>query len=248
MDQIYISKERPPGFEVGAPVVLKPLTEEGAEIKPVHYNIKNLESVKVMIINKIFSELDDGVDNAIITGSFLEKGFQFNDVDIILIDNKKINAKKIEEHLNKIFGLNSHIITLDYSTLIKGLETDPIYQAMLSRCIAKKRLIFRYKNKINYKLLDLHLLKSKPLIENFDYLTGSQKYYITRNMIAIFLFLNNKIISNETIDFNMKKIFKEEPINIKQNIMINKTVFLKKYKRLYNKLFNIILEGLKNGS
>ena len=58
MDQIYIPKERPLGFEVGTSVVLKPLIEEEAEIKPVYYNIKNLESVKVTIIQKIFSELN----------------------------------------------------------------------------------------------------------------------------------------------------------------------------------------------
>jgi hypothetical protein len=142
--------------------------------------------------------------------------------------------------------LKFHIIPLDYPALLKGLETDPLYQAMLSKYIAKKRLIFRYKNKINYKVLDLHLLKSKPLIENFDYLTGNQKYDMTRNLIAIFLFLNNKRISNEIIDAIIKKLFKEKSINIKQNL-IDKIRFLKEYKKLYNNLFEKILKGIENG-
>lgn len=245
MDQVYIPKERPMGFELGAHVVIKPLAEED-EIKPVYFNVSNLEPLKVMIIEKIFSELSD-IENVIITGSFLERGFQFNDIDVILINDRKIDSKKIEQHLNKISGLNFHIIILEYPTLLKGLETDPLYQAMLSKYAAKKRLIFKYKNKINYKLLDLHLLKSKPLIENYDYLTGNQKYDMTRNVIAISLFLNNRKISNKIIDNEIKKLLKEETENIKQN-MIDKAVFLKEYKKLYNKIFNIILKGIENGS
>ncbi len=244
MDQIYIPKERPLGFELGTPVVIKPVVEE-EEIKPVYYNIDKLESVKVMVIQKIFSELNFA-DNIIITGSFLEKGFQFNDIDVILIGDKKIDSNKIETHLSKLFGLEFHIILLDYNALLKGLETDPLYQAMLSRYVAKKRLIFRFKNKINYKLLDLHLLKSKILMENFDYLTGNKKYDMTRNLIAIYLFLNNKKINNEAIDFNIKNLLKEESMNIKQNL-VDKTIFLKEYKNLYKKLFEIILKGIKNG-
>lgn len=246
MDQVYIPKERPMGFEIGMPVVIKSLREEES-VKPVYYNIERLEPIKSVIVQKILSELDS-MNNIIITGSFLERGFQFNDMDIILIDDRKIIPKKIERHLNKLFDLNFHVIVLDHNTLLKGLETDPVYQAMLSRCISKKRLIFKYKNKINYKLLDLHLLKSKPLAENFDFLTGSQKYGMARNMIAIFLFLNNKKISNKTIEGGIKKLLKEEPVNIRQNIVANKADFLREYKKLYNKLFQEILEGIKNGS
>ena len=245
MDQVYIPKDRPIGFEIGIPVVVKPLTEE-EEIKPIYYNIEKLGSAKVIIAQKIFSELNFA-DNIIITGSFLERGFQFNDIDILLIYNKKIDFRKVEQNLNKLFGLNFHVIALDYNTLLKGLEKDPLYQAMLSRYISKKRLIFRYKNKIDYKILDLHLLKSKPLIDNFDYLAGNQKYGMTRNMMAIFLFLNNKKISNKTIDSTIKKVLKEEPINIKENIIINKSIFLHEYKKLYKDLFKSILEGIKNG-
>ena len=246
MDQIYVPKERPLGFELGTPVVIKPLAEE-EEIKFVYYNIDRLESVKIIMMQKIFSELNFA-DNVIITGSFLENGFQFNDIDIILIDNKQIDAKKLERHLNRIFDLEFHIISLNYNALLKGLQTDPLYQAMLSRYVAKKKLIFRYKNKINYKILDLHLLKSRPLIENFDYLTGNQKYGMARNLISIFLFLDNKKISNEVIDYNIKKLLKEDLISLKQNVIINKNLFLKEYNSLYENLFKKILEGIKNGS
>ena len=245
MDQIYIPKERPLGFELGSPVAIKALVEE-EPIKPVFYNIKHLESVKVMIIQKIFSELN-AADNIIITGSFLEWGFRFNDIDLVLINGRKIDSKKIERHLNKLLDLNFHVVVLDYTTLLKGLETDPLYQAMLSKYVAKKRVILKFKNKINHKLLDLHLLKSKPLLENFDFLKGDQKYDMARNLIAIYLFLNNKKLSKESIDCAIKNLLKENPTNIKENI-IDKAVFLQEYKKLFNKLFKKILEGIKNGS
>jgi len=244
MDQIYVPKERPLGFEIGTHVIIKPTFEEEIT-KPVYYKVRNLEQIKVTIIHKIFSELSFA-DNAIITGSFLERGFQFKDIDVVLIDDRKIDSNKIGLHLSKLFGFEFHIIALDYPSLLKGLETDPLYQAMLSRCIAKKRLVLRYKNKINYKLLDLHLLKSKMLMGNFDYSTGNQKYDMARNLIAIYLFLDNKKIDNEAIDGTIKKLLKEEPISIKQNLA-NKTVFLKKYKNLHKNLFERILKGIKNG-
>ena len=246
MDQVYLPKERPMGFELGMPVIIKPAEEE-EEIRPIYHKVSNLEPLKISIMQKIFSELNFA-DNIIITGSFLERGFLFNDIDLILIDGKNMDAKKIEQYFNKLFDLNFHVIILDYITLLKGLETDPLYQAMLSRYAAKKKLVFRYKNKINYKLLDLHLLKSKPLIENFDYLAGKQKYHMARNLITIFLFLNNIKISNEIIDYNIKRLLKEDSVNLKQNIIINKNIFLKKYRSLYNNLLKRILEGIKNGS
>lgn len=242
MDQIYIPKERPVGFELGAVVVIKPLA--GKEANPVYYNIAGLEPIKVTVMQKIFQELSE-IDNFVITGSFLEKGFKFSDIDIILIDDRDLDAKKIGQRLSKALDLKFHVIKLSYSSLIKGLETDPLYQSMLSKCISKKRLIFKVKNKVNYRLLDLHLLKSKPLMGNFDFLAGNQKYEMARNLIAIYLFLNGKKVSIETIDLNIKKLLKEDASDIKQNF-VNKSVFLKEYKKLYGKLFNKILNPVAN--
>jgi len=84
-------------------------------------------------------------------------------------------------------------------------------------------------------------------MENFDYLTGNQKYGMTRNLIAIFLFLNNRKVSNEAINNEIKKLLKEKAESIKHNI-INKALFLKEFKGLYNKIFDRILDGVKNGS
>ena len=41
MDQIYIPKERMPGFELGAVVLIKPVLEK-AKPKPHYYGVSNL--------------------------------------------------------------------------------------------------------------------------------------------------------------------------------------------------------------
>ncbi|MEK6793081.1 MAG: hypothetical protein AABX95_04645, partial [Nanoarchaeota archaeon] len=86
MDQVYIPKNRI-GFDIGNYVIIKPLNLE-IEKKPLEkiyfYRIKNIVSIKLEIINEVFIIIDKYVqnyENIIITGSFLEEGFHFNDID-----------------------------------------------------------------------------------------------------------------------------------------------------------------------
>ncbi len=247
MDQVYIPKNRS-GFSIGSYVIIKPLeTKEIAE-KLYFYNVK-IEQVKIDIINKSISIIDKiaNADNIIITGSFLDEGFNFNDLDIILIAENKPNLEYITKEIRNKLGVKAHIIIIENKALIKGLSTDPLYQMMLSRCIAKKRFIYKQEYKINYKLLDLHLLKSKLLIDNFDHLNGNEKYYFIRNMIAISLYLKNKKISKGIVDKEITKYFSLNIDKIKQNI-IEKDSFLKKYKIIYKETFNKIMNGIEYGS
>jgi len=136
---------------------------------------------------------------------------------------------------------------MDNLSLIQGLSTDPIYQSMLSKCISKKRLIYNVKPKFNYKLLDLQLLRSKIILDNFDILSGREKYYYLQNMIAIWLFLKSKKITKDGINGKIKELFKLDTDKIKNNIL-DKKIFLKKYKEIYNKTFDEIMENIKNGT
>lgn len=253
MDQAYIPKNRQ-GFPIGSYVVIKPLETKNpieSAKKPYFYNVKTLEPLKLGIIGEIFKVLDKVVgdyDNIIITGSFLEKGFYFNDIDILIIKKEETNADKISDILNYSLGINAHLVFLDNNALLKGLSMDPLYQMMLNKCVSKKRFLYKIKYHIDYKILDIHLLKSKGLIGNFDELNGSDKYYLTRNMVAIMLYLKSRHISKEYIDSTIKTIFKLKDINeIKQN-MLNKGDYLKRYKSLYNKIFNNLMEQIKHGS
>jgi len=251
MNQIYLPKNHL-GFHTGNYVVIKPLIHENIRKieKPVFYHIDSLSPVKLQIIYGIFSVIDKNAhdfENIIITGSFLDHGFNFNDIDILLISEQKENIARLKGALEESLGIKVHIIQLSNEALKKGLTSDPLYENMLSKCISKKRIVFNIKRIINYQILDLHLLKSKPLIDNFDFFTGEEKYYLTKNMIAILLFIENKKISNDLIDKKIREIFQIDAEKIKQNLL-DKSSFLKKYKEIYNKIFNLITknEEVKN--
>ena len=250
MDQVYIPKNRR-GFDIGAYVVIKPIEIEKIIEKPFFYNIKQIEPIKIDLIMEILNNINkitDKYENVIITGSFLDEGFNFSDIDIIIVSEERLNKIQIKKGIEDTIKVKIHPVILNNRTLMDGLSIDPLYQLMLSRCIAKKRFIFKIDYKIDYKILDLHLLKSKLLIDNFDYLNGTEKYYLTRNMVAIFLYIKSKKINKEIVDKEIEKLFNIKSIQeIKQNIL-NKDEFLKLYKKIYNNTFNKIMENIKHGT
>ncbi|MBI1936149.1 hypothetical protein HYS31_06935 [Candidatus Woesearchaeota archaeon] len=245
MDQIYIPKERLPGFGLGTVVLIKPVLEK-PKPRPYYYKVKDIEPIKNIIIEEILNYFDQ-FDNVIITGSFLEKGFDFEDVDVLLISGKKSSINSFESHFEREFGIKLHITLISFESLLDGLSTDPLFQMMLSKFVSAKRIISNVKNEINYKLLDLHLLKSKALIDNFDFLTGNEKYKLARNLIAINLFMKNKKINAEIVNNEIDDYFgKGMAGNIKENLVDRE--FLNKYRKLYSQTFNKILDGIKNAS
>ena len=251
MDQIYIPKNRI-GLTSGSLVVIKPLIQEEhakLQLRGKHflYGVNKIESIKIEIINRVFSIIEKNtkeVKNIIIFGSFLEEGFYFNDLDILIISEKEISDRLLKAEISAEIGVKTHILQMTSEELIEGLKYDPLYLNMISRCVAKNRIVFNIKRKINAQLLDLNLLKSKTLIDNFDALSGREMYYLTKNMIAILLFIRRKNISSDSIDKEIKKIFKIDSGDIKEKIL-NKNKFLIKYKEVYEKIFKLII-GTKN--
>lgn len=240
MDQVYISKNRS-GFEVGSYVVITPALKK-QEASPYYYHTEKPEPIKIQIISEIFEFLDDS-ENAIITGSFLNKGFDFEDIDIVVINGTK---KPIEWFIADRFGIKSHIMNMTYESLRKGANTDPLFRMLLSRFVAKKRIFLKIESKINYKLLDIYLLKSKLLINNFDSFNGKEKYRLIRNTIAIKRFMESKKISDESVNKDINNCFgKDAAVKIKNNTF-EKNIFIKKYKVLHNELFEKIMMGIKN--
>jgi predicted nucleotidyltransferase len=243
MDQIYIPKNRE-GLEVGSIVVIKPLIEQKPKTKLYSYNTKSIEPIKIKIINEIMSNITKSIEceNIIITGSFLNQGFKFNDIDILIITDKKLNASKIKENLERKLQIKTDLLILDNKSLQQGLNTDPLYSNMLSKCISKNRIIYKKQREINYKLLDLHLLKSNLILTNFDNLTGNEKYNLTRNMVSILLFIDQKKLSNEKINEKITQLLKISINEIKENLL-DKKEFLTKYKQIYNNLYKRILNN-----
>lgn len=249
MDQIYLPKNRN-GFSSGTYVVIYPLNkiekreDESEKLKLFYYSTGKIEPVKIKIIEEIMEILDNKIENEniIITGSFLEKGFNFNDIDILIIHKDKTNISLLNKQLDELFGIKIHIIQLTNKELSSGLSTDPLYNLMLSKCVSKNRLIFNVKREINYKFLDLNLLKSKTLIDNFEILNGKEKYYFTMNMISILLFMQGRKLSREVINREIENSFNVEINDIKNN-MLNK-LFLDNFREIFNKTFNLILENI----
>ncbi|PIN77029.1 hypothetical protein COV15_03335 [Candidatus Woesearchaeota archaeon CG10_big_fil_rev_8_21_14_0_10_34_12] len=248
MDQIYIPKNRI-GLGIGEYVIILPLEKEitkskKIQFKPYFHDLKDIEPIKLKIIQEIFSIIEQiKPDNIIITGSFLEKGFRFNDIDILIITENSRDITLIKHKIEN-FGIKTHLIVLDNKTLISGLSTDPIYSLMLNRCVSKNRIIYKFQRKINPKFLDLTLLKSKTLLDNFEILNGDEKYYLTFNMISILLFLKEKKLAKEIIDKEIEKTFNVSIEKIRENL-IDKG-FLIKFRKVYNNTFDLIMERLKN--
>jgi len=256
VDQIYISKKRA-GFSIGEYVKITSLSnlhDRGLSLKekPFFYGLNKIEPIKIKISEEVFDLIENEIEtqNIIITGSFLDTGFNFKDLDILIItkqikmQNEEHFQKIIEERITSNIGIKPHIIFIDNKSLIEGLSTDPLYQSMLSRCISKKRVIYKTEaKKINYKLLDLQLLKSKIVLDSYDSLMGEEKYYYLQNLISIYLFLKSGKITKDSVENEIKKNF-EDKKTIRYG-SINKKEFLKKYKKIYNQTFDLVMDKIK---
>ena len=251
MDQVYIPKNRY-GLSIGSYVVIKPLQEKTiTNLKPFFHNVTSLEPVKIRIIEEIFEDISTKADyeNIIVTGSFLEKGFNFNDIDVLLIAEGDIEKDLIQESIQKRLGVKLHLTVLSSRTLIKGLKTDPLYQSMINNCVSVKRFVYGLSSEIDYKILDLHLMKSKMMCDNFDFLSGNEKYEMLRNMVSIALFIDKKNVSKTNVDMKIDHLFGNDTHKkIKENITINKKEFLSKYKKNYDAIYSKILDGIKDAS
>jgi len=245
MDQIYIPKNRQ-ALPAGSYVVVKLLEAEKKEAKPIFYDLSSLEPIKTEIIHNIIKTVEQHInnENIIITGSFLDRRFRFNDIDVLLIVKERTNISSVQQILENKTGAKIHLVQIKNKELIKGLSTDPLYRVMLSRCVSKVRFIHKVKREINYRLLDLHLLRSKPLMDSFDFLTGYEKYEMVRNLVAIRQFIDKKEVSKQAVDTIINNLFGS--IDKLKNNLISKKDFLKKYKKIYSNTENNIMEGVKN--
>ncbi|MCX6741830.1 MAG: hypothetical protein NTX24_01480 [Candidatus Pacearchaeota archaeon] len=255
MDQIYIPKNRA-GLGIGDYVLIKLISlEEREQVKkqggyrgkylrnPFLYGVSKIEPIKMEIINRVFGILSKfQFENVIITGSILEMGFNFNDMDLILISEEQDHGEKriIENQIMNSVGIKSHIILLSKKTLISGLETDPIYESMISRCISRERIVFNYKRLILPKFLDLQLLKSKALIKNYQEYNGREKEYLVKNLVSISLFLEGKKVKQDEIEKKIKVELKTHPKEIRENILGKE--FERNYEKLYKETFDKILK------
>ncbi|MCB9358353.1 hypothetical protein H6503_00320 [Candidatus Woesearchaeota archaeon] len=231
MDQIYIPKNK---INPGTYVQIE-------EIEPIelHYhNIDYIEPIKIEIIKKIFAITKH---TTLITGSFLNKGMKFNDIDVIII-SEKINY---EEELKEVLGEDLHLIVISKKELDKGIATDPLFCGMISKYISSKNIAFNVKREINPELLDMHLLTSKSLIDTYEYLTVKERYKQFRNFISIKMFLDGKNISEENAKRELNIMFDEKFIEYLLDNTLEPNKLRKKYKQEYNKIQQRLFDEAK---
>lgn len=242
MDQIYLPKQRP-SFPVGSYVLITPALQEEKKQGSVLYGIKKPEPLKIEIVRRVLSMIEKHIayQNIIITGSFLKHGFRFRDIDILIVTNeKKVNEKELAARIEQEIGVPAHVIILTDKELSLGIARDPLYALMASRCVAKKRFTYHLQKRIvDYKLLDMGLLGSKVVFYSFDIMSGDDIYYAVRNMVAVALFLKDKV-SAEQVERKIDYIFGVSEDEIRRKVL-NKAEFLKKYKLFYRETFEKIL-------
>ena len=154
-------------------------------------------------------------------------------------------AEGVKEFVNNNFGIKAHIMNLSYKEIQLGINTNPLFQSMFSKFIAKKRFIFNIENKIIYKLMDLTLLESQLMITNYEISSGNEKYKLLRNLFAIKLFIENKKLSLNSINNEIEKYFYSGFLKDFRNNLVSMKDFRKKYERLYESLFDKIMNEIK---
>jgi len=242
MDQVYIPKNRI-GFSIGNYVILKPIGGEKQSDRLFYYGVKDIGSLKLGIIQQVIGIIDKhyaSYGNVIFTGSFLDEGFQFNDIDIIVVSEKnqeKITEKEIKEKL----GIEAHAIPFNKISFREALEIDPIWRLMLSRCVAKNRLAPLPKKRLKYRYLDAQMIRSKMLADNFDNLTGRERYKLMRNLMVIYLFINNKKLSAVNIEKEIKAKFRVSISDIERNLIDDG--FFKRYNEFYDQLEEEVIDN-----
>lgn len=250
MNQIYIPKEKI-GFNAGAYVVIKPIATSEITGRLFSYGSLHLSSLKTKIAEQIFRIIlrVAEVENIFIVGSFLEEGYNFNDIDIIIIAGKRdIDKNKISAEIEEDIGVQAHLIVCDYPTLARGINSDPLFELMMSRYISIKRWITKKIRTFDYKKLDLQLFKSRALDKNFDYLTGKQKYDFIRNLIALKLFIEGERLTYHNLDNEVKKSFSIKKGEILNNMIADRKALIKIYNSIFKSLEKTILKGIEHES
>ncbi len=237
-NQIYIPKEVEEDFEVGDLVEVKLLKKK----TKIYYskNLPKLSDFKENIVKKIFSTLEqfNEIKQIFVIGSFLTQKINYNDIDIILITNKKELEEVAYDKLTDKINLKFHIISISEDNFSLLQETCPLTNNMIYYYLSNKNFNPPNKRKIDKNHIKFLIMLPEDLLE---IKTNSHVFYDSiRRLITIRKFLKNE-------DLDPIKINKELELTLgtftfsalKDNEIIDTKIIEKLRDIIKNELNNI---------
>jgi len=246
-NQIYVPKSMESLIEVGDKVEVR-LVKKLIEI---HYSkgLKELSQFKENLIKSIFSFLNENFDfhTMFIVGSFLTEKIDYNDIDIVIIADKK-DENFEEEIYNKLiekFNLKFHVLIIEEKKFWRLLKICPLTKAMFSNFVCNKPIKIPNESLVNKNHIKFLLMMPYDLLE--IRLNSRSFFDSLRRLITIKRFLKNKSLGIAEINEELKMLmadFLYKKIRDNEEIEKNSINFLREI--LKSKL-KIIEDLIKNG-
>ena len=219
-NQVYVPKAMSGLIGVGDLVEVRLLEKH----KEIYYSKKQprLNRFKEGMVNEIFGFLNKKAAYSCIfvVGSFLTKVYGFNDIDLVILDDKEINAKRLEDALTKEFNQKFHILAYKKEELEKVLSYDPMIASMFSSYVSDRLIELKYGHKIDKKHILFLLMMPEDLLK--IKLSPKAFYDSTRRLVTIEHFLEKKSLLITNIDKEIEQLLgKDLYIAVKSNQLIN---------------------------
>lgn len=246
-NQVYIPKDMENLIEVGDEVEVR-LVKKSASL---YYskNLKKLSEFKESLIKGIFSSLNgtSSTNYIFIVGSFLTEKISYNDIDIVVIINKKINnfEEIVYNKLIEKFNLKFHLIAIEESRFWNLLKICPLTISMFSKFVCNRPFSMEKEKLIDKKHIKFLLMMPYDLLE--IRLSNRSFFDSIRRLITIERFLKGKTLDTEDINSEIKNSMAEVIYRkIRNNEDIEDNSILALRKIIKSKL-SIIERLLKNG-
>ena len=208
-NQVYIPKGMENLIEVGDEVEVR-LVKKGVSL---YYskNLKKLSEFKEILIKCIFSFFIEKFDIVMVfaVGSFLTEKVNYNDIDLVLIIDKKINnfEEIVYNKLIEKFNLKFHLLAIEEKKFLNLLKICPLTMSMFSKFICNKPFGIEKEKLIDKKHIKFLLMMPYDLLE--IRLSSRSFFDCIRRLITIERFLKGKALDTENINSEIKNSMAE---------------------------------------
>lgn len=244
-NQIYIPKEMQGIFEAGDLVEVKLLEKK----EKLYYsdNLKNLHKLsdfKENIIKQVFSLLEKfkEIKQIFIVGSFLIGKTEYDDIDIILISDKKELEKKIYIYLSEKIQMNFHVIVIPEKKIKKLIKICPLTRSMFYYFVSNKEFSLDEKIEIEKEHINFLLMMPEDLLK-IELPNGKIYFDSLRRLITIRRFLEKQRLDIILINQEIKKILGKNYFFLKNNENIDQKTLIfvnEEIKKELNKINKIL--------